>query len=311
MVVAAEIGCTSISLLRPLWAFKVHRVSVLTVEIITLFHLTVKEFLYKVSVYFHNMLPILQSALENIGLHEKQTAVLGVLLESGSPMYVSAIARAAKLNRTTVYDVLKELSAKGLASQVKKEGAVRYQAIAAELLPAYVERRREALEESKRQLAEIVPQIKLLRSKGKALPKVQFFEGKEGVMQAYEDTLENNKEKILRDITGIDAVFSTFDAGWIEYYLNKRTRLGIRCTDLVPDTAWGRKSADDDKKYIRETKFLPAKFGFGAEVSIYDNKVGIFSYAQENPVAVIIEDDTISDMMKSLFDFMERHASTT
>ena len=274
--------------------------------------MTVKTFEYKVSVYFHNtMLPILKSALENTGLSGKQTAVLGVLLENGGSMLVSSLARAAKLNRTTVYDILKELVDKGLASKVKKEGAFRYQSIAPESLPSYVERRRDALEESKRELAELVPQIKLLRSKGKALPKVQFFEGKEGVMQAYEDTLENNKEKILRDITGIDAVFSTFDAGWIEYYLNKRTRLGIRCTDLVPDTAWGRRSADDDKKYIRETKFLPAKFGFGAEVSIYDNKVGIFSYARENPVAVIIEDDTISDMMKSLFDFMERHASTT
>jgi len=255
------------------------------------------------------MFPELKKVLEGIGLHAKQMTVLGVLLESGGPMFVSSIGRAAKLNRTTTYDVLKELSAKGLASQIKKEGAVRYQSIAVELLPAYLERRREALEDSKKQLMDIIPQIKLLRAHGKSLPKVQFFEGVDGLKQAYEDTLENNKEKRLRDITGIDAAFNLFDAAWIEYYLKKRARLGVQCVDLVPDTDWGHKSKLDDEKYIRTTKFLPREHGFDAEVSIYDNKVGIFSYAENNPVAVLIEDDTISHMMKTLFDFMAKNAT--
>ena len=224
-------------------------------------------------------------------------------------MYVSAIAKTAKLNRTTTYDILKELSSKGLASQVKKEGAVRYQSIAAELLPAYVERRRQALEESKKQFAEIVPQIKLLRSKGKALPKVQFFEGKEGVAQAYEDVLENNQEKRLRGITGMDTVYANFDDGWLQYYLNKRTRLGIRCIDLVPETEGGKRSKSDDEKYIRTTKFLPPKYNFEGDISIYDNKVALVSFVRDNPVAVIIEDDAIAMMMKHIFDFMAEKAA--
>lgn len=40
------------------------------------------------------------------------------------------------------------------------------------------------------------------------------------------------------------------------------------------------------------------------EIDLYDNKVAIFSYAQDNPVALIIEDDTIADMMQKLFDYM-------
>ncbi len=259
------------------------------------------------TLYNATMFPPLKKALETIGLSANETAVLLVLLENGH-MFVAAIARAAKLNRTTTYGVLKLLGEKGLVSSIRKEGAIRYQSIAPDQLPAYIERRRESLEESKDQLIELIPQIKLLRSKGKTLPKVQFFEGKEGVMQAYEDTLENNREKILRDITGIDAVFNSFDIGWIEYYLKKRAGLGIRCIDLVPDTDWGRKSAADDSKYLRTTKFLPPEHSFGAELSIYDNKVWIFSYAQQNPVAVIVEDETIAAMMKTLFDFMAKNA---
>ena len=195
------------------------------------------------------MLPPLKKALETIGLNKNEVAVLLVLLE-GSPMLASAIAKTTKLNRSTTYGVLKLLSDKGLASSVKKEGGVRYQSIQPDQLPGYIERRRDVLAETKQQVAELVPQLKLLRSKGKTLPKVQFFEGEEGVKQAYEDTLENNRGKSLKDITGVDAVFRRFGGDWLKYYLQKRAKLGIKCIDIAPATDAARKSKKDDKNYI-------------------------------------------------------------
>jgi sugar-specific transcriptional regulator TrmB len=233
--------------------------------------------------------------------------VLSTLLESGSPMFVSAIGKRAKLNRTTTYDILKELEAKGLVSKVKKEGAIRYQAVSIELLPAYIERRREALEETKKQLAEIIPQVKLLRLRGKILPKVQFFEGVEAIKQAYEDVLENNQEKLLRGITDMDVAYKNLDSKWVEYFLTKRTKLGIRCIDLVPETEGGHRSKIDDERFARTTKFLPSDTNFAGDISIYDNKVGLFTFVHDNPIGVIIEDEAIADMMKKLFDFMAAH----
>lgn len=253
------------------------------------------------------MLPPLKKALETIGLNKNEVAVLLVLLERG-PSIVSTIAKAAGLNRSTTYGVLKLLSDKGLASSVKKEGVVRYQSIAPDQLPGYIERRRDVLAETKQQVAELVPQLKLLRSKGNTLPKVQFFEGEEGVKQAYEDTIENNKGKTLRDITGVDSIFRRLGEEWVQYYLKKRVRAGICCTDLAPESEWARKVKADEKKYLLNMKFLPAEAAFDGEVDIYDNKVAIFSYSQENPIALIIEDDTVSDMMKKIFDCLEKVA---
>lgn len=247
------------------------------------------------------MIPSLRKALETLDLNKNELAVLLVLLESSS-MLVSSIARTAKLNRSTTYGVLKLLSDKGLASSVKKKGAERYQSITPDQLPNYIERRRDVLAETKQQIAELVPQLKLLRSKGRTLPKVQFFEGVEGVKQAYEDTLENNQGKLLKDISGIDAAFRRLGEDWATYYLKKRSRMGIKASVLAPEGEWAQKAKADDTKYLRITKFLPAKYGFDAELALYDNKVGIFSYAQENPIALIIEDNTISDMMQKLFD---------
>ena len=253
------------------------------------------------------MFPPLKKALETIGLNKHEVAVLLVLLERG-PSLVSAIAKAALLNRSTTYGVLTLLSDKGLASSVKKEGVVRYQSIAPEQLPGYIERRRDVLAETKHQVAELVPQLKLLRSKGKTFPKIQFFEGKEGVKQSYEDTLENNKGKKLKDISGVDAAVVRLGEDWANYYWQKRVKLGIKADVLASESEWASKIKTNDEKHLRTTKFLPAQYGFDAELALYDNKVGIFSYSQENPVALIIEDDTISDMMKKLFDCLEKVA---
>lgn len=250
------------------------------------------------------MLPPLKKALEIIGLNKNEVAVLLVLLERG-PSLVSAIAKAASLNRSTAYGVLKLLSDKGLASSVKKEGVVRYQSIAPDQLPGYIERRRDILSETKQQVAELVPQLMLLRSKGKSLPKIQFFEGEEGVKQAYEDTLENNKGKFIKAISGIGAAIDRLGEDWANYYWKKRVGLGVGATVLAPDSDWAQKIKLNDAKHLRTTKFLPAQYGFAAELSLYDNKVGIFSYAQDNPVALIIEDTTIADALKKIFDMLE------
>ncbi len=252
-------------------------------------------------------MPQMSKALETIGLGDKQIRVLLVLLQSG-PMLASAVARAGKLNRSTGYVILKELQERGLVSSAKSDGVMRYQSIAPELLPGYIERKREELAESKKEVEEILPQIKLLRAKRGALPKVQFFEGKAGLERAYEDTLDNNSEKMLRDITGIRAVYSALDQKFVNYYLEKRAKLGIGGKTIVQAGELGEKTKADDAKYGRTTKFIPAKFNFDGEVSIYGDKVALFSYAKEYPVALIIEDATISHMMKQIFDYIESTA---
>ncbi len=250
------------------------------------------------------MPPEIRKALESIGLSEKEVVVMLAILGHG-PMFAFDIARTAKLNRTTTYGILKELSGKGLASSAKIDGMMKYQSIALELLPGYIERRGNDLLETNREVAKLIPQIKLLRAKGSTLPKVQFFEGKEGVEQAYEDTLENNEGRMLHEITGIDAVYTKLDPKFVKYYLEKRTRLGIRSTYVTPATEIARKESLTDGQYLRQAKFIPPQFTFDTEIALYDNKVGIFSYAKENPVAIIIEDDTIARTMKTLFDYIE------
>ncbi|MDB5187908.1 MAG: transcriptional regulator TrmB [Candidatus Kaiserbacteria bacterium] len=254
------------------------------------------------------MPPAIKRALINIGLADKEVAVLLVLLQNG-PMLATNVSKIAKLNRTTTYGLLKELSGKGLVSSVNKnESATRYQSIAPEMLPGYVERKRDELLSSKKDLEGVIPQLLLMRNKGKVLPKVQFFEGISGVEQAYEDMLEHNNEKMIYALTGLEGAVTSMTQTWMDYFIDQRNKRSIKAEYIVPATQKAIEATKDDAKKGRVASFIPAEYNFNTEICIYDHKVSILSYSQENPVALIIEDETIAYAMKQIFNYVQSTA---
>jgi sugar-specific transcriptional regulator TrmB len=253
------------------------------------------------------MPPIVGKSLREIGLGDKAASVMLVLLEHG-PMLAATVAKLAKLNRTTAYGILKELSGMGLVSSIKKEGATRWQSIAPEMLPGYIKRRRDALAQSERELAEAVPQMQLLRSKGATLPKIQYFEGTEGIIQAYQDTIDNNPSKKLWALTGLEAAYMRTDRTLVDYYPAARAKAGVEAWFVTPATEDAKKMTDLDAKVLRHSKFIPPEYNFDCEFTIYENKVGVYSYRKDNPIALIIEDETISHAMKQIYKFIESKA---
>lgn len=250
------------------------------------------------------MPPSIRKVLKSVGLGEKEISVLLALLEGG-PMLASEVAASAKLNRTTTYGLLKDLAAAGLVNSVTKKGkAARYQAIAPEMLPGFIERRQDELAAGKRELEEIIPQINLLRNKRKALPKVQYFEGARGVEQAYEDMLEHNAGKMIYALTGLEGAVSSLTPKFQEYFLGKRVRMGIKADYIVPATTAGVQATRQDDRHARVARFIPPEFNFNTEICVYDDRVNILSYAQENPIALIIEDETIAHAMKQIFNYI-------
>jgi sugar-specific transcriptional regulator TrmB len=67
-----------------------------------------------------------QEKNNKIGLTDKESAVYSTLLELGGA-YPSKIAEKTKINRSTVYKILLDLSVKGLVSEIQKKGKLFYQ----------------------------------------------------------------------------------------------------------------------------------------------------------------------------------------
>lgn len=251
------------------------------------------------------MINKIKNILLGVGLNEKEADVLEYLFKSESSK-VSNIAINCHLNRTTTYVILKSLIKKGLVSSSMKFGVTEFQAIEPNLLLSYIERQKELLDQKKTEIENILPELNNVRENLDVLPKVSFYQGDEGVKQAYEDTLDNNKSKKIYVFSGPDVVFKEMGKDYVDYYVNKRTRLGIQSFQIAPDTTWGKFIKENDEKYIRITKLIPAQFSFDTEMVIYDNKLGIFSFTKNKLMAVIIEDDSIVNTMLALFGYIDQ-----
>ena len=250
------------------------------------------------------MIAAIKKLLETLGLTGKESEVLNILLQHES-LRVVDIAKKAHLNRTTTYGILKTLIEKNLASSLTKYGVQEYQSIEPMLLPSYISRQEEILAERKKEIQSILPQIEKMRSEKNVFPKLYFFEGLEGLKQAYEDTIENNESKLIEEFTGPDAMFDELgQEQWVRQYIEKRAAKNIHCKIIAPDSKWSQWTQRNDATSLRVTKLIPAEYTFATEVVLYDNKVGLFSFSKDKPMAVIIEDENIAQTMRTIFRYI-------
>lgn len=131
----------------------------------------------------------LAKKLEEVGLNKKEAILYVALLELGEAN-LQTIANKAKLKRTTVYDIIKILKEKGLLSTSKRGKRNYYYAENPRVIKTIFEEKINKLEGA---LPELLSIANLIEKK----PKIQFFEGIEGIKNVYRDTLEYKDSKMM------------------------------------------------------------------------------------------------------------------
>lgn len=238
----------------------------------------------------------LKAGMLNIGFSEKEANVYLALLELGKGT-VSAIARAAGINRTTGYNVLDSLVSKGLTSVSGKKPKQEYVAESPNLIVALLKERAKQSQKQLKSAAKIVPQLKSIHNVGNR-PKVKFYEGEAGLIEVYEDTL--TAKEPIRAYATFDDMHNTLPNYFPKYY-KRRAKKKIPIRGIVPATKIARERVESNKKELRTTALIPAdKFYFSPEINIYDNKVMIASWREK--LGIIIESEEIADAMKKIYE---------
>src|SRR3989344_3963433 len=120
-----------------------------------------------------------EHALTQFGLSPREAKVYLAALLTGTAT-ANSIARQAKVERTTTYDVLKSLTDKGIAARTTRNGKNCFEVIQPKKLISI-------LEERKRFLSDVLPELELLSKVNLEKPKVKLFEGKEGIKSMFYD----------------------------------------------------------------------------------------------------------------------------
>ena len=133
--------------------------------------------------------------LIDFGLSEKEAKVYLALLELG-PSSVTDIARRSRVTRTNAYHLLSTLLAHGLVSSNEGEAKVIFSAEKPDRLIYLMKERLHDAERKCKQAEELMPELMSVFHDPERKLNVRYYEGDEGIITAYEDTL-TAKEKIL------------------------------------------------------------------------------------------------------------------
>jgi sugar-specific transcriptional regulator TrmB len=228
--------------------------------------------------------------LTNLGFSTNEAKIYLAALESGSSSS-QTIAQKAKIKRTTAYSVLEGMVKKGFILKTNKEGRKKFIAEKPKNLA-------ERFKTYQKSFENVLPELEAIHNKKEIKPKVLFFEGKEGILKVYEDTLKENPREIQMFTTS--EMFKDFEKFPFEY-VDERKRKNIYALRISPKDEMHSKHAKMDKEELSQTKLIK-DFDIPIEINIYNNKVAFMSYVDK--IGLIIESEGIAKSMKKIYELL-------
>src|SRR3989344_4942705 len=191
-----------------------------------------------------------KSELIATGLTKKQADVYLACLEAG-PSKIPEIAQTAQLKRTTVYGIVDELTAMGLLKSNYSGKRKVYEAQDPSTILAM-------LEEKKKRMSDILPELSEIFLTRHVRPKITFFEGREGVRKIYADVLEC-KSKEVKQIARVRQHNEAIGDAFIKDFIKKRIARGIVTRVLHPKAGdlYTSERGMEDPKLKRYVRYLP------------------------------------------------------
>ncbi|MFA6397470.1 MAG: helix-turn-helix domain-containing protein [Candidatus Paceibacterota bacterium] len=240
---------------------------------------------------------ISKNQLIELGFSGKEASVYLALLELG-PSTTAEISRAAKINRTTGYDILESLVSNGLVNPLGEAKIQKFVAENPDKVIIFLENKIKQSQEKLKQAYNLLPELFSIYNE-KEKPKVKYYEGIEAIKEAFEDTLTAEKE-IVGYAVGTDA-FDAVGEKYLRNYFRRRVEKNIKVRVIAPDDPDTLKVVARDREELRESLLVPRdKFYFTTETNIYNNKVIIMSWKEK--FAIVVESREITDAQKKIFE---------
>lgn len=248
--------------------------------------------------------PLLDT-LTKAGLDPVTASVYLALIELGETQ-VGPVQEKTSLSRASVYEALSGLLAEGYV-EYRKEGRVAY------YKPVHPQKLEELIGQKKREVALLEGEMgETIRSLSGTFnlafnkPGVKLYEGKEGVIEAY--------EKILTLSSPIDSIedkgeMAEFIPDYFPKFIQKRIEKKIFNRVVAPSSNTINITSE---KEFRETRSIDAsEFPFSMDIKICANTVLFATLKKGQAIAVLIEDPIICENFRLLFKFFWNHAAKT
>jgi sugar-specific transcriptional regulator TrmB len=232
-------------------------------------------------------------ALASLGIEEKSAKVYLAGLALGTTS-VQDLARKSGLKRPTVYLHLDELVKQGLFEHISINNKKYYRAVDPTVLEDKLKKNLTALQSE-------MSQLMALRADTLGKPQVQVFEHEEGLQQVYGEMKKARSLRVWSNIGAQEA--GAFHNTYMDLAEGFKKN-GINVHEIIADNKEAKRYSRLVAKvagpsYTARTATVE---GLENDTIIYDNVVAIFRLHGLNMFVVRIEDPTIADTMRAVFE---------
>lgn len=234
--------------------------------------------------------------LLRIGLDDKEIEIYLALM-SLKIARASAVAKAAKQDRSHTYLLLRNLEEKGLVSEVERGKVIHFVAESPDRLKQYVEDRERELHSLSPLIDGILPILSSLTKPLTGAPRVTMLKGIRGMKQMYRDALR-------QEICGMFNPASNYKAFGDNIVSATLGKTPIRGRDLLvngPETKRYLKEIPPHEDYV--VRLLPKETQFETDTMIVGDVVYLIAYDNEQTI-VRIENKNIADAFRAWFEVL-------
>lgn len=247
---------------------------------------------------------MIENTLKSLGFDEDDTKTYLLLLKTGS-LTAGKLAKNMGVPRSSLYGYLKRLTDHGLINESLKSGIKIFTAEPPEKVTLLFSKKIDELEKNKQDYLKLLPLLPK-QSEKMAAPKLQIFEGTEGLRQALKDMLlyyDIETQAFWPQKKMVEVLGSDFF-----WYLNKeriKNRLHTRAiwpttqlVDIKQHPYFGV-----GEKFLREIRLAPKTVDFQMGYWIYGRKT-VFISSQKESFGFVIESQELAQTLKTQFEMI-------
>jgi HTH-type transcriptional regulator, sugar sensing transcriptional regulator len=234
--------------------------------------------------------------LIDYGLSPKEVEVYLAGLKAGL-CTAATLSKIIGISRPSIYDIIESLNKKGLVSIIKKEKNY-FKVIEPDLLL-------ERLDERREKLKKIIPELIDITDSLIETPKVEFFEGKQGIKNAVEDMLKYKKIIMYGASKKGDDIFGSYTSN----FALKRAENKVYLWAIIEQNVPIHMIKYPVKKY---TKIKTSGFFKNHDCAyfIYSNKIIIISLKNEL-TCLRITSKIMAESQKKIFNYFWKNEKKT
>ena len=144
----------------------------------------------------------------------------------------------------------------------------------------------------------IIPKLEKLKQTVGKRPKVEIFEGKEGIKSILEEILKLPEKSVYYSYANYDLF--EYLSFYFPNFIKRKIKKKIRARVIQEKKSKLEKNRKEGEKLLVNMKFLSQRFD--SNVFIFGNKTAFITFSKQTILGILVENESIARTQKQVFD---------